>query len=609
MNKQNIKSFSALALAALFLSTTVTASFADSGASEQIPAGTEVATLDHSFHSASSSNNIREFHYDNGANSTPTSGIEKMPIRGAALTSNLPIAGTILYHAGGPVLTSVNIYTIWYGASATYGNSCAQTPTGDSAVLTPFLRNIGTSPWYSTNTRYFSRTGSTNNFVTNNVNNPVNNCAFVNSSTYGNSLEGAAASVTTSAAAVLGATTLTVSSTTGAYVGLPITGTGIAAGTVISAVNTGTKVLTLSLATTKAIATKAKLSITAPTTQFIVDTLLKANIFPTDSSALYFVFTDPSVTVNGFGTSFCGYHGYFKPSNGLATSVQYSFVGNPGTTYIGGCAAQSASSPNGNVQADAMVSVTAHELVETVSDPLLNAWFDSAGNENGDKCAWVFGTTTSTAPYSNTTVGGAAYLVQQNWDPVLGGCYSAAAPLPTFSASVSVANVYLETSTAASVTPIKAIGGTGAYTYSITPALPAGLTFDSGTGTITGTPTVKLLTPLVETVSVTDGVSTPFSGNFNLNINGGITVALSTTAPKFTRGTPATINLIQSATGGYPNFVYSLSPSVSGVTINSSTGALTFTSSTVAVNAKKLTLTVTDAQKFTKTFSVTLTIA
>ena len=202
MNKQNIKSFIALALAALFLSTTVTVSFADSGASEQIPAGTEVATLDHSFHSASSSNNIREFHYDNGANSTPTSGIEKMPIRGAALTSNLPIAGTILYHAGGPVLTSVNIYTIWYGATATYGNSCAQTPTGDSAVLTPFLRNVGTSSWYTTNTRYYSRTGSANNFVTNNVNNPANNCAFVNSSTYGNSLEGAAVSVTTSAAAV-----------------------------------------------------------------------------------------------------------------------------------------------------------------------------------------------------------------------------------------------------------------------------------------------------------------------------------------------------------------------------------------------------------------------
>ncbi len=256
-----------------------------------------------------------------------------------------------------------------------------------------------------------------------------------------------------------------------------------------------------------------------------------------------------------------------------------------------------------------MVSVTAHELVETVSDPLLNAWFDSAGNENGDKCAWVFGTTTATAPYSNTTVGGASYLVQQNWDPVLGGCYSSAAPLAALSAAVSVPNVYLETSTAASVTPIKAAGGTGAYTYSISPALPAGLSFDPATGTITGTPTTKLLSAVVETVSVTDGVSAPVSGNFNLNINGGITVALSTTAPKFTRGTPATINLIQSASGGYPNFVYSLSPSVSGVSINSSTGALTFTTSTVAVSAKKLTLTVTDAQKFTKTFTVTLTIA
>ena len=36
----------------------------------------------------------------------------------------------------------------------------------------------------------------------------------------------------------------------------------------------------------------------------------------------------------------------------------------------------------------AMVSVIAHEAAEAVSDPNLNAWFDSTGQENADKCAW-----------------------------------------------------------------------------------------------------------------------------------------------------------------------------------------------------------------------------
>jgi len=40
-----------------------------------------------------------------------------------------------------------------------------------------------------------------------------------------------------------------------------------------------------------------------------------------------------------------------------------------------------------------MVSVMAHELEETISDPNLNAWYDSTGAENADKCAWTFGTT------------------------------------------------------------------------------------------------------------------------------------------------------------------------------------------------------------------------
>jgi hypothetical protein len=32
-----------------------------------------------------------------------------------------------------------------------------------------------------------------------------------------------------------------------------------------------------------------------------------------------------------------------------------------------------------------MVSVMGHELSETVTDPALNAWYDSSGNENADK--------------------------------------------------------------------------------------------------------------------------------------------------------------------------------------------------------------------------------
>ena len=48
-----------------------------------------------------------------------------------------------------------------------------------------------------------------------------------------------------------------------------------------------------------------------------------------------------------------------------------------------------------------MASVIAHELEEAATDPDLNAWYDSRGYENADKCAWTFGTTYTarTAPW------------------------------------------------------------------------------------------------------------------------------------------------------------------------------------------------------------------
>ena len=56
-----------------------------------------------------------------------------------------------------------------------------------------------------------------------------------------------------------------------------------------------------------------------------------------------------------------------------------------------------------------MASIIAHELEEAVTDPDLNAWYDSRGYENADKCAWTFGTTYTAAngAEANMTLGGA----------------------------------------------------------------------------------------------------------------------------------------------------------------------------------------------------------
>ena len=69
-----------------------------------------------------------------------------------------------------------------------------------------------------------------------------------------------------------------------------------------------------------------------------------------------------------------------------------------------------------------MASIIAHELEEAVTDPHLNAWYDSRGAENADKCAWTFGTTyTANGASANMKLGARDYLIQQNWVNAAGG--------------------------------------------------------------------------------------------------------------------------------------------------------------------------------------------
>ena len=62
-----------------------------------------------------------------------------------------------------------------------------------------------------------------------------------------------------------------------------------------------------------------------------------------------------------------------------------------------------------------MLSVVAHELYEVTTDPDLNAWLSSSGEETGDLCCWTFGATYAAAGagYANINLGGRDYLIQR----------------------------------------------------------------------------------------------------------------------------------------------------------------------------------------------------
>jgi hypothetical protein len=151
-----------------------------------------------------------------------------------------------------------------------------------------------------------------------------------------------------------------------------------------------------------------------------VSSAITSGRLPKSSTAIYFVLTSSDVTASsGFCTQYCGWHDHATISG---TDIKYSFVGNPATKCPSSCGATTPS-PNGNAGADAMASIISHELEEAVTDPDLNAWYDTSGNENADKCAWTFGTqyTVANGSKANMLLGSRNFLIQQNWVNAGGG--------------------------------------------------------------------------------------------------------------------------------------------------------------------------------------------
>lgn len=158
-----------------------------------------------------------------------------------------------------------------------------------------------------------------------------------------------------------------------------------------------------------------------------------SNGLPTDPNGVYVVITSSNVTEQGFCTQFCGFHTR-QTLNGA--DIKWAFVGNV-DRCPSGCEAQT-TGPNspatGVGGADGTINVLTHETEEAITDPDLNAWFDSSGAEDADKCNFNFGpvvTCTSAVGCTsaaiaagakfNQTFGGHAYLMQQEWENASGG--------------------------------------------------------------------------------------------------------------------------------------------------------------------------------------------
>jgi hypothetical protein len=168
-----------------------------------------------------------------------------------------------------------------------------------------------------------------------------------------------------------------------------------------------------------------------------VDSVAAANNLPHDLSHIYVLYLPKGIescflpgettsvapngqfcTINHQETAaYCAYHN-MDLNSAVYANMPYPIYNSPvGFTCGSDARFPVIQSPNGNPDADTEISPTSHEINESITDPdTETGWFDKAGFENGDECAYVFGRTRG-APGSfyNQVINGGYFLTQEEF--------------------------------------------------------------------------------------------------------------------------------------------------------------------------------------------------
>ena len=112
-------------------------------------------------------------------------------------------------------------------------------------------------------------------------------------------------------------------------------------------------------------------------------------------------------------SQYCAYHGWFGSSTTPTIYANQPYA-DPNFCYSPGTGQKD---PSGDIASDANVNVASHEITEANTDPELNAWWDSGnGAEIGDLCAWSFGTNGWDGGLANQMWNGRFYDLQLEYD-------------------------------------------------------------------------------------------------------------------------------------------------------------------------------------------------
>jgi chitodextrinase len=344
---------------------------------------------------------------------------------------------------------------------------------------------------------------------------------------------------------------------------------------------------------------------------------------PIDAAHVYVVFFPAGVetclsagntSCSAGTTGYCAYHG--GPPVAASSALLYT---NEPYPDLSACVdpVLHAQAPNGDSFADAQVSLVSHEASEAITDSF-NTWYDSAGYENGDECAYVYGsslgsTLVTTDAFAmgtayNQSIGTGKYWTQ---DEFSNQDFSANMGDPNTAGGQTVLGCRQrdELPTASFVAPATAVVGTSTQfngSASSDPDNSSALSYswNWGDGTANGTgamPTHVFTTTGTDTVTltVTDGdgwvgsvshpisviVTAPGAPTGVAGAAGNTQVALTWTAPASTGGSAITGYRVTPFVAGVAQPMIATGSAATSYTVMGLTNGTTYTFTVAATNS------------------------
>ena len=246
--------------------------------------------------------------------------------------------------------------------------------------------------------------------------------------------------------------------------------------------------------------------------------------------AQYVILSAKGLNPDNYKTGgFCAWHDW---NGDVGVSSSYGDIAFTNMPYVmdqGSSCGQSFVNAGSAGTLDGYTMVEGHEYAETISDQNpAGGWTNQVtgssynGQENADECAWI---SSGQGASANVSMGNGSYAMQSTWSNDTNRCDITHATVGGGTGNtVTVTNPGNQTGTVGTAKSLQISASDSAsgqtLTYSAT-GLPAGLSINSSTGLISGTPTTAATYTTVVTATDTTGAKGTASFSWTISSTGG----------------------------------------------------------------------------------------